>query len=96
LQGRVEQLDRQRQDIETGIAAAQGRRARLLEAKGRLEADRSALWMEFIGLQEKRNASIREASINEARAWELRQQRDALHGEIEMLKRVLVTLDHKV
>ena len=93
LQGRVEQLDRQRQDMETGIAVARGRRARLLEAKGRLEADRSALWMEFITLQERRNASTREASTSEARVWELRQQRDALHGEIEMLKRVLVSLD---
>jgi chromosome segregation ATPase len=95
LQGRVEQLERTRQDIETGIAAAQGRRARLLEAKGRLEADRSALWMEFITLQEKRNASIRDASVSEARVRELRQQRDALHSEIEMLKRALVTLDQR-
>ena len=66
-----------------------------MKPKGRLEADRSALWMEFITLQEKRNASIRDASVSEARVWELRQQRDALHSEIEMLKRALVTLDQR-
>ena len=94
LQGRVGQLDRQRQDLETGLAAAQGRRARLLEAKGRLEADRSALWVEFIALQEKRNASICEAAASEARVQDLRQQRHALHGEIEMLKRILGSTGH--
>lgn len=94
LQGRIDRLERERIEIENAVAAAQGRRGRLLEAKGRLEADRSALWMEFIALHEKRNASAREAAAAEARLAEFRQQRDALHGEVEMLKRVVATLNH--
>jgi chromosome segregation ATPase len=89
LQARIEQLQKTQYELDSHVAAAQGTRTKLVESNGRLEADRSALWVEFIGLQEKRNAAIAEASAAESRLWDLRQQRNALNNEVEMLKRLV-------
>jgi chromosome segregation ATPase len=88
IHGSIAQLERERQRLEDKIVSAQGRRTKLLEGNGRLEAERSGLWIEFVSLQEKRKAVLSEISNGEANVRELRLKRDALHGEIEMLKRV--------
>lgn len=92
LQARIEGLHKQQRELEDAVAAAQAARTKLVEGNGRLEADRSALWVEFIGLQEKRNAAIAEASAAEGKLWDLRQQRNNLQNEAEMLKRVVGSL----
>jgi chromosome segregation ATPase len=88
LQGRIGQLQAERRDIEDKIVAAQAARIKMAGENGRLEADRSTLWIEFVALQEKRNAANAEIAVSEGKLRDLRHQRDALHGEIEMLRRV--------
>jgi chromosome segregation ATPase len=95
LQGRIGQLQAERRDIEDKIVAAQAARAKVASENGRLEADRSTLWIEFVALQEKRNAANAEIAVSETKLRDIRHQRDALHGEIEMLRRVLGTMDAK-
>jgi hypothetical protein len=51
--------------------------------------------VEFVALQEKRNAVGGEIAVSEMKVRDLRHQRDALHGEIEMLRRVLKSMDAK-
>jgi chromosome segregation ATPase len=95
LQGRIGQLQAERRDVEEKIVAAQAARTKMASENGRLEADRSTLWIEFVALQEKRNAANGEIAVSETKLRDLRHQRDALHGEIEMLRRVLGTMGVK-
>jgi uncharacterized protein YlxW (UPF0749 family) len=75
--------------------SAQAVRTKLAHENGRLEADRSTLWVEFVSLQEKRNAANADIAVSEAKVRDLRHQRDALHGEIEMLRRVVGSIEAK-
>jgi chromosome segregation ATPase len=95
LQGRIAQLQAERRDMDDKIVAAQAARTKIASENGRLEADRSTLWIEFVSLQEKRNAANAEIAISETKLREIRHQRDALHGEMEMLRRVLGSMDAK-
>jgi len=95
LQGRLAQLQAERRDMDDKIVAAQAARTKIASENGRLEADRSTLWIEFVSLQEKRNAANAEIAISETKLREIRHQRDALHGEMEMLRRVLGSMDAK-
>jgi chromosome segregation ATPase len=95
LQGRIGQLQAERRDMDDKIVAAQAARAKVAGENGRLEADRSSLWIEFVALQEKRNAACAEIAMSETKLRDIRHQRDALHGEIEMLRRVLGSMDVK-
>jgi chromosome segregation ATPase len=95
LQGRIAQLQAERRDMDDKIVAAQAARTKIASENGRLEADRSTLWIEFVSLQEKRNAANAEIAISETKLREIRHQRDALHGEMEMLRRVLGSMEAK-
>lgn len=93
LQGRIGQFQIERRDIEDKIVAAQAARTKLASENGRLEADRSTLWVEFVALQEKRNAANADIAVSEMKVRDLRHQRDALHGEVEMLRRVVGSME---
>jgi chromosome segregation ATPase len=95
IQGRVGQLEAERRDIDDKIVAAQAARTKVAQENGRLEADRSTLWVEFLALQEKRNAANADVAVSETKVRDLRHQRDALHGEIEMLRRVIGGMEAK-
>jgi chromosome segregation ATPase len=95
LQGQIGRLEAERREIEDKAVAAQAGRTKLAQENGRLEADRSTLWVEVLALQEKRNTANSDLGLIEARLRDLRHQRDALHGEIEMLRRVLGSMESK-
>ena len=92
VEGRIGQLETQRREIDDKIAFAQAARTKVAQENGRLEADRSTLWVEFLALQEKRNTANADLAIIETKVRDLRHQRDALHGEIEMLRRVSASM----
>jgi chromosome segregation ATPase len=95
LEANLNQLQNERRDVAEKVAQSQKSREKAAEENGRLDAERSRLWTEFVGLQEKRNSLTAEIRASEMQARELRAGRDALHAEIEMLKRIVGRADLK-
>jgi uncharacterized coiled-coil DUF342 family protein len=96
VKGSLERLASDREDLAQAITIATGQRRTIEEEIATFKTRAESYQREIKRLSEEAIEASAKREREEAATVELRHQRDALHGEIEMLKKVLSSLEGKV
>jgi AAA domain (dynein-related subfamily) len=96
IKGSIDRLASEKEDLSQAITMATAEHRTIEEELATLRSRAEGQQREIKRLGEEAVEAAAKRERDEAATTELRRQRDALHGEIEMLKKVLASLDGKV
>ena len=96
IEGSIDRLASEKEDLVQAITIATAEHRTIEEELATLRSRAEGQQREIQRLGEEAAEAAAKRERDEAATTELRHQRDALHGEIEMLKKVLASLEGKV
>jgi len=96
IEGSIDRLASEKEDLAQAITMATAQHRTIEEELATLRSRAEGQQREIKRLGEEAAEAAAKRERDEAETTELRRQRDALHGEIEMLKKVLASLEGKV
>jgi hypothetical protein len=96
IEGSIGRLASEKEDLAQSITMATAEHRTIEEEIATLRSRAEGQQREIKRLGEEATEAAAKRERDEAATTELRRQRDALHGEIEMLKKVLASLEGKV
>jgi hypothetical protein len=96
IEGSIDRLASEKEDLVQAITIATAEHRTIEEELATLRSRAEGQQREIKRLGEEAAEAAAKRERDEAATTELRHQRDALHGEIEMLKKVLASLEGKV